>query len=81
MLRHGADDFTSPPKENTLRIFIGFKNPSPSAGFEPANIGSNCKHANNYTAEGDYSYSYSNLHITATYFQTVYTIKVGVKMS
>jgi hypothetical protein len=27
-------------------IFITLKNPSPSAGFEPANLGSNGKHAN-----------------------------------
>jgi hypothetical protein len=39
-LRHGTDGFTSPPKEVVLRIFITFKNPSSSAGFEPANLGS-----------------------------------------
>jgi hypothetical protein len=35
-LRHG----TSPSKEVVLRIFITLKNPSSSAGFEPANLGS-----------------------------------------
>jgi hypothetical protein len=44
--RYVTDDFTSPPKEVVLRIFIALKNPSPSAGFEPANLGSSGKHAN-----------------------------------
>jgi hypothetical protein len=37
ILRHGPDGFTSPPKEGFLQIFIALKNPSPFAGFEPAN--------------------------------------------
>ena len=37
-LRHGTDDFTSPPKEGVLRIFRP-KNPTASVGFEPANLG------------------------------------------
>jgi hypothetical protein len=36
-LRHGTDGFTSPPKEVVLRICITLKNPSTSAGIEPAN--------------------------------------------
>jgi hypothetical protein len=44
-LRHGTDGFTSPPKKVVLRIFITPKNPSSSAGFEPANLGSSGKHA------------------------------------
>jgi hypothetical protein len=36
-----------------LWIFIALKNPSLSAGFEPANLGSICKHDNYYTAEND----------------------------
>jgi hypothetical protein len=35
-LRHGTD-FTSPPNEGVLRIFFALKNPTASAGFEPAN--------------------------------------------
>jgi hypothetical protein len=35
-LRHETDGFTSPPKEVVLRIFITLKNPSTSAGIEPA---------------------------------------------
>jgi hypothetical protein len=50
-LRHGTDGFTSPPKEVVLRIFIALKNPSSSAGFEAANLGSSGKHANHYTTE------------------------------
>jgi hypothetical protein len=46
LLRHGADGFTFPPKEDVLRIFIALKNSSLSAEFEPAILGSNCKHAN-----------------------------------
>jgi hypothetical protein len=53
VLRHGADGFISPPKEGVLRIFITLKNPSPSAEFKPANLGSNVKHANHYTTEDD----------------------------
>jgi hypothetical protein len=47
-MRHEADGVTSPPKEGVLRIFL-----SPSAGFEPANLGSNVKHRNDFTTEDD----------------------------
>jgi hypothetical protein len=53
MFRHGITGFTSYPKEVELRIFIAFKNPSISAGFELANLGSNDKHDNHQTTEGD----------------------------
>ena len=43
-LRHGTDGFTSPPKEGVLRIFLP-KNPTVSAGFEPANLGTKGQHA------------------------------------
>jgi hypothetical protein len=43
---HGADGFTSPPKEVVVRIFITLKNPSLSAEFETANFGSSGKHDN-----------------------------------
>jgi hypothetical protein len=43
---HGTDGFTSALKEGVMRIFIAFKNSSPLAGFEPANLESNCKNAN-----------------------------------
>jgi hypothetical protein len=49
IVRHGIDDFTSPPKEGLPRIFIALKNPSSFAGFEAANLGSNSKHANYYS--------------------------------
>ena len=38
-LRHGTDGFTSPPNEGVLRIFFALKNPTASAGFKPANLG------------------------------------------
>ena len=43
-LRHGTDGFTSPQKEGVLRIFSP-KNPTSSAGFEPANLGTKGQHA------------------------------------
>ena len=45
-LRHGTDGFTSPPKEGVLRNFFALKNPKASAGFEPANLGTEGQHAN-----------------------------------
>jgi hypothetical protein len=62
ILRHGADGFTSVPKGSVLRIFIALKNPSSSAGFEPANLGSNGMHANNYTTEDDFMELNFSLH-------------------
>jgi hypothetical protein len=53
ILRHGADGFTSPPKEVVLWMYMTPKNQSLSAGFEPANLGSNGKHDNHYTTEDD----------------------------
>jgi hypothetical protein len=54
MLRHGTDCFTSLPKEGVLRIFRP-KNPSSSAGFEPANLTYFDKHAKHYTTEDDFT--------------------------
>jgi len=42
IFRHGADGFTSPPKEGVLRNFISLKNPSLSlsrSGFNPQILG------------------------------------------
>ena len=38
-MRHGTNGFTSLLKEGVLRIFFALKNPTASAGFEPANVG------------------------------------------
>ena len=38
-LRHGTNGFTSLPKEGVLRIFFALKNPTASADFELANLG------------------------------------------
>jgi hypothetical protein len=71
ILQHGADCFTSPPKEVVLRIYIALKYPSLSAWKEPGNLGSNCKHDDHYTTDNDLEYTYivslalapsSNLH-------------------
>jgi hypothetical protein len=56
-----ADIFTSSLKEGVLQICIPFKNPSLSAGFEPANLGPKGKHANHYTTEDDLTYDSSVL--------------------
>jgi len=47
-LRHGTDGFTSPPKEGVLRIFFALKNPTASAGFEPANLVTKGQHTREY---------------------------------
>ena len=45
-LRHGTDGFTSPPEEGVQRIFFFRpKNPTTSAGCEPANLGTKGQHA------------------------------------
>jgi hypothetical protein len=61
ILRHGADGFTSRPNEGVLRIFIALHNPSFSAGFELANVGSNDKHAIHYTIEDDKCFSHATV--------------------
>jgi hypothetical protein len=53
ILWHEAEGFSFPPKEGALRIFIAFKNPSQSAGFEPAKLESNGKHANDCTTKDE----------------------------
>jgi hypothetical protein len=46
ILWHEVDDFTFPPKEVVLWIFIALKNPLSLAGFEPTNHGYNGKDNN-----------------------------------
>ena len=41
----GQTVFTPLPKEGVLRIFFALKNPTASAGFEPANLGTKGQHA------------------------------------
>jgi hypothetical protein len=43
-LRHWTGGFTSSPKKGVLRIFC-LKNPTASAGCEPANLGTKSQHA------------------------------------
>jgi hypothetical protein len=38
-LQHGADGFTSPPKEGILWILIAIKNPSSWLGLNPQTLG------------------------------------------
>ena len=44
-MQHGTKGFTSLPKEGVLSIFFALKNPTASAGFEPANLGTKGQHA------------------------------------
>ena len=44
-LRHGTDGFASPPKEVRAEDFYALKNPTASAGFELANLGTKGQHA------------------------------------
>ena len=44
-LRHGTDGFTSLPKEGVLRNFFCPKNPTDSAGFLTANLGTKSQRA------------------------------------
>jgi hypothetical protein len=51
---HGADGFTSHPKEGVPRIFIAFKNNQfLSPGFEPVNPVSNVEYTSHYSADDD----------------------------
>jgi hypothetical protein len=51
ILWHGVSGFTSHLTEGVLQIFIALKTYNVSAGFEPANLGSNGKHTDHYTTE------------------------------
>ena len=62
-LRHGTNGFTSPPKEGVLMIFIALKNPTASAGFEPANLGTKGQHAISRPPKPRINYTYSNLKL------------------
>ena len=53
-LRHGTNGFISPSKKGVLKIFFALKNPTASAGFEPANLGTKGQHA---TSRPPYLYS------------------------
>ena len=44
-IRNGTNGFTSLPKEGVLRTFFALKNPTASARFEPANLGTKGQHA------------------------------------
>ena len=44
-LRHQTGGFTSPPKERRAEDFFALKNPTASAGFEPADLGTKGQHA------------------------------------
>jgi hypothetical protein len=59
ILRLGVKGFSSLPKDGVLWIFIALKNSSPSAGFEPANLGSNNKHTYHYTTEDDVVHNFA----------------------
>ena len=45
-LRHGTDGFTSPSEGRRAEDFFALKNPTASAGFEPANLDTKGQYAN-----------------------------------
>ena len=59
----GPTALTSPPKEGVLRIFSPLKNPTASAGFEPANLGSKGQHATPRPPKPLYIYMRSSTYI------------------
>jgi hypothetical protein len=63
ILRGAADGFTSPPNEGVLRIIMTLKNASPFVRFEPANLGSNGKQANQQTIKDDIRLLKKNLQL------------------
>jgi hypothetical protein len=74
ILWHGADGFTSLPKEGVLRIFIALKNPLFSTVFETVNRKSNGQHANQQTTEDNSVACYFS-HITiSTYTNLKYRL-------
>jgi hypothetical protein len=63
-LRHGTDGFTSSPKEGMLWIIFAPKNPTVSAGFEPAILGTRGQHANQpYTTTSGIMVLYILIHL------------------
>ena len=52
-LRLGTPSLKVPPGGLMLRIFTSWKNPSTSAGFEPANLGSRGEQGPNILAQND----------------------------
>jgi hypothetical protein len=70
ILRHGANDFTSPPKEGMLRIFSGSKkNPTASAGSEPAILVTRGQHANHQTTNAAKKCVLYYCHLMSTQLQ------------
>jgi hypothetical protein len=60
-----------------LQNSIACKNPLPSAGFEPANLGSNGKHTNHYTTEAT-QLVLGLCHFPYDYFSRAFSSKVLV---
>jgi hypothetical protein len=56
ILQHGIFGFTSPMKEVVQQIFITIKNPSLSAWFKPANLGSSGKHSKTKPLRATFNY-------------------------
>ena len=64
-LPHGTDGFTSAPKDGVLRIFRS-ENPTASAGFEPANLGTKGQHATSRPPKAKYASNLSVDQIAST---------------
>ena len=62
-----ADGFTPPPKEGVPEDFFALKNPTDSAGFEPANLGTKGQHATPRPPKPVHTYIHTYIH---TYVHT-----------
>ena len=68
-LRHGTDGFTSPSEGRRAKDFFRPTNPTASAGWEPANLGTKRQHATSrppkslftgFTTSGNREYVYES---------------------
>jgi hypothetical protein len=65
---HGAGGFNFPLKEVVLQIFIAFKNPLSSVGFQPVSLESKGKHNNH---QGQYITLHFTLNLIISQFNPV----------
>jgi hypothetical protein len=72
-LRNASHSFTFLPKEGVMRIFLALKNPTTSAGFEPANLGFKGQHTTSRPPK--------TLTLTVTKFQKVVALNGSEKNS